>query len=188
VVFALQKAVLLLGYVHYFVAYGVCTACVIGALLVASTIEVPQSLAARAASSRSLSELLLSVKIVLAGWLFYLVLLRRSKVHMWLTYRNQAPTLDNIYDFLKGARPYFEASREGVFTNIFLGLLWSTTCIAIHVFSASILNASRERRSANGCGLRISMLLPRQRPKAHGRFPCDIFAAELSGITRGCIS
>lgn len=143
-----RMAVLLLGYVHYFVAYGLCIACVIGALLAVSTIKVPQSLAARTASSRSLSELLLSVKIVVAGWLFYLVLLRSSKVHMWLIYRNQPPSLDNIYDFLKGARPYFEASREGILTNILLGLLWSGVCFAIHVLSTPILSASGQPRSA----------------------------------------
>jgi hypothetical protein len=148
-----RVAVLLLGYIHYFVAYGVCTACVIGALLVAGRIRVPQSIAARAASSRSLSELLLSVKIVVAGWLFYLVLLRSSKLQMWLIYRNQPPALDHIYDFLKDARPYFEASREGIFTNILLGLLWTGICFAIHVLSASILNTSGQPRFTTIGGL-----------------------------------
>lgn len=99
-------------------------------------------MAARGSVTRGLSDVLVSVRIVVAGYLFYLVLLRSSKVSMWLTSRGEAPTLDKIYEFVANARPYFEASREGVLVNIVLGFLWSLICVVTHVFSASIVDSS----------------------------------------------
>jgi len=137
-----RLALYLLGYFHYFVAYALSVACVTGALVASMTLRVPSLMAARDSVMRRLSDVLLSVRIVVAGYLFYLVLLRSSKVSMWLTSRGEAPALDKIYEFVTNARPYFEASREGVLVNIVLGFVWALTCVVTHVFSASIIDSS----------------------------------------------
>jgi hypothetical protein len=148
-----RMALFSLAYFHYFVAYGVCTSFVIGALLLTSTLRVPNSLSDQMASKRGLSDVLLNVRIVVVGWLFYLVLLRSSKVHMWLVYRNEPPALDKIYDFLSSARPYFEASRGGVLTNLMLGLVWIGVCFVTHMFSAQVLSPSIQKQSTTTAGI-----------------------------------
>lgn len=134
----------LLGYGHYFVAYALSVACITGALLVAAMLHVPRSMADRSFVKRGLSEVLLSARFVVGGYLFYLVLLRSSKVSMWLKFRNESTSLDKIYEFLTNARPYFEACYEGVLVNIILGLLWCFICIVIHVLSSPIVDLSNQ--------------------------------------------
>lgn len=168
-----------LGYSHYFIAYAVCTALVIGALTIAFTLQVPQSRPACTAVSRDLSELLFRVKLVVSGWLFYLVLLRSSKVNMWLTSKNQPVSLDKIYQFVSNARPYFEASREGVLTNIMLGVLWCAVCLAIHAQSAVILERSKHGGTAALDGM---LSAARAGYELIGRFWVGYFGLCLIGI------
>src|SRR5258705_11527114 len=112
------------------------------------TYRSSSSLPARLANARRLRNVLVSVKVIVAGYLFYLVLLRSSKVGMWLRYRQQPAGLERVYEFLKDAKPYFEVSGEGIFIDLMLGLLWCLLCFVLCVLLAPTVageNSTRDR-------------------------------------------
>ena len=96
------------------------------------TYRAPNALRGRSAAKRW-QDIFVGVKAVVVGYLFYLVLLRSSKVGMWLEFRHQSVELGKVYEFFKDARPYFEVARQGVFVNLALGLLWCFICFLIGV-------------------------------------------------------
>ena len=132
----LRTALHAIGYFHYLLAYALSLSCVFGALGIAMTYRMPRSLPSRLTAKRRLLDVLISVKVIVASYLFYLVLLRSSKVAMWLQYRHEPVALDRIYEFLKDAKPYFEVSGEGIFVDLMLGLLWCLLCFVVCVLLA----------------------------------------------------
>lgn len=132
------------AYSHYFIAYVLSLSCLFAALAILTTIAYPRSPAARDSPRHTISEVLLDVRLIVGGYLVYLVLLRSTKVGQWLTFRHEPAALDKVYGFLLDARPYFEASREGIFLNIVLGLLWAGICFVAHVLAAPLFSTLTE--------------------------------------------
>jgi hypothetical protein len=134
-----RSALHFVGYAHYLVAYALSVSCVVAALALAVTYHAPQSLPLRAAARRRLLDVIACVKVIILGYLLFLVLLRSSKVGMWLKAHHQPIELTRIYEFVKDAKPYFEVAREGILVDLLLGLLWCGIVVLICVLLGPIV-------------------------------------------------
>ncbi len=78
-----------------------------------------------------LSDLLLSQKIVAGAYLFYLALLRSSRVGMELASQSRQPSA-SLGELIQGLSPNFEATRSGL-PDLGLGLAWVAFCFFTHL-------------------------------------------------------
>jgi hypothetical protein len=174
---AMRTALYVVGYLHYFAAYSLFCSCVIGVTLLAGASALRRNARAyRSQGLEDLRDLLIGQKQIVLASLVYVVLLRSSKVGMFLAWHGRSPDLNHVYQFLENATPYFEAARGGTLANLLLVGLWCLLCFISHVFAGSMLRASAPAVGEASRGL----------PGLFGE-ACDMIGWRYLGLAGVCI-